>query len=974
MSKLRIGVDVGGTNTDSVLLDIGGPGNQPNVLASHKAPTTGDIVGGLIAAISAVLSAAPSPEAIESVSIGTTAFLNAIVERSKERLQRVAAIRLCGPATHSLPPFSDFPADLADVIKGQVFMVDGGYEVDGRPIREVSKDEIKALAASLPANAAVAVSGVFATIRPDQERQVRDLLMAERPDLQITISSDIAPQIGLLERENAAILNASLMSLARRTVDAIESAMHSLGLSQNTALYLTTNDGTVVSASDGLRRPIACVRSGPTNSMRGAAFLAGLTKGSDACMVCDIGGTTTDLGVLERNGTVRPAASTVSLGGVRSNFPCCDVSSCALGGGTIVRVGNGKVTLGPDSVGYEVTTKAQVFGGSVLTTTDIAVVSGLIQLGTTKISVDPALLTLARAEIKATLEREIDKVKTEPSDMPLLLVGGGSILVPDNEKLAGVSKAIKPPHFAFANAVGAAIALVSGSVDSVADLSKRTEREALDEAEKEARRICVHAGGDEASIEVVAKESVPLSYLPSTATRIVVKVVGERKGGNKAAASSSGATAVAVAATKEAKETVLAGDRNPSQPATATATAPSTWEPLLPSTPTPPASSYRPDIRNGVWYLSSTDIHYISEGTGILGCGGGGSPYRSTVRALSLLKQGKQIRVVPMESVADDEKVLNVAFIGSPVASAEKLSNGLEVGKVLDAVVGEGDRKGRKIMAAEIGGGNGIVPMLSAAETEGYVVDADGMGRAFPRLDHFGPFVYGIPCVPTAICDESGNVIMMKAVRTFADLERFMRVLAVEMGSTAAMSTTPLIGADVRRTCVVNSVSLAWRLGRAVVQSRTDKSDVVKGILSVCPGKLLFSGKIVQVTRTTTAGFARGEVHLVGLDDGSGSGPQDKMLVRFQNENIVAEVNGKVVSTSPDLITLLDADSSSSLATEEVRYGLRCKVIAMLCSPIWQTEQALSIVGPEAFGYPGVTYKPIAEGKYVCKSVIEEFS
>jgi DUF917 family protein len=499
------------------------------------------------------------------------------------------------------------------------------------------------------------------------------------------------------------------------------------------------------------------------------------------------------------------------------------------------------------------------------------------------------------------------------------------------------------------------------------DITKTTEADALSKGEEEARRLCLEAGG-EGEAEVVMRESVPLSYAPGV-TRIVVKVVAER--GKKAgvvfelATTDEGAVPTIEAA-------VVASVAETSQSAEQTATSPATTSTTTPADT--PASEYRPHVTNGIWYLSATDINYLETGCGILGCGGGGSPYKTALRARALLAAGKSIRVVTPESVGEEEKVLNVGFIGSPVAAAEKLSSGREVDTVLRAVAGAGtENNDKKIIAIEIGGSNGIVPMLSAAESGGFVVDADGMGRAFPRLDHFSPFVYGVSCTPTAICDESGNVVTMSTVKSFADLERIMRCLSVEFGSTAALSVTPLSGADMRRTCILNSVSLAWRIGRAVELAKTSKTDPIAGILSVCPGKLLFSGKIVEVKRTTTAGFARGELHIAGIEGDSGFGPKDTMVINFQNENITAALNGQIVCTTPDLITLIDADNSSSLATEEVRYGVRVKVIAMLCSPIWQTERALAVVGPEAFGYPDVTYRPIAEGKYVCKSVIEEY-
>lgn len=218
----------------------------------------------------------------------------------------------------------------------------------------------------------------------------------------------------MLERENASILNASILNFAQRTINGFKRAMRALKL--ECPLFLTQNDGTLTSASAAARLPIRTFASGPTNSMRGAAFLAGLDASNEltrgkSVIVVDIGGTTTDVGVLLPSGFPRQAAAFIEIGGVRTNFSMADVQSIALGGGSRVRVVQEGVSVGPDSVGHNLTKEARVFGGNVLTTTDIVVASGAVQLGNSaKVAdVDASVVHKATAAVERLLGGIIDK-------------------------------------------------------------------------------------------------------------------------------------------------------------------------------------------------------------------------------------------------------------------------------------------------------------------------------------------------------------------------------------------------------------------------------------------------------------------------------------------------------------------------------------------------------------------------------------
>ena len=506
----RIGIDVGGTNTDAVLLEDG------HVVHAIKTPTTADVTAGIVTAL-AGLAAHPGVArvAIDGVVIGTTHFVNAVVQRRD--LARVAAVRIGLPASASLPPFCDWPTDLAELVRGRVFMLEGGHDYDGRPIVPFDELGMRQVARQIRESGArsVAIAAIFSPLAPGCEERAREILLDECPDAAVTVSHHLG-RIGLLERENAALLNAALIDLARGTVDGFTAAIAASGITA--PLYLTQNDGTVMQAAVATALPVMSFASGATNSMRGAAFLSGL---ADA-MVIDVGGTSTDVGQLRR-GFPREANSVVEVGGVRTLFRMPDLLSIGLGGGSIVE--RDPLAVGPKSVGYRLTKLALVFGGTTLTATDVAVAAGIVQIGDTKAvahlpgDVVRAVLEEARTKI----EDSVDRMKTEAGDLPLVAVGGGGFLVPD--RLTGISEVVHVPHGDCANAVGAAIAHISGETDQVYHNVNRDE--AIAAAEAQARERAVAAGADRTSLQTVDVEDMPLAYLPGNALRVRVRVAGE---------------------------------------------------------------------------------------------------------------------------------------------------------------------------------------------------------------------------------------------------------------------------------------------------------------------------------------------------------------------------------------------------------------------------------------------------------------
>lgn len=510
VTSVRLGIDVGGTNTDAVLVDQGN-----RVLASAKRPTTSDIQTGVTGALHAVLEGR-DPRSVRLAVLGTTQCTNAIVQR--RGLRRVGVLRIGAPATTSIRPLADWPADLTAAVLADARVVAGGHHFDGRELAPLDTAAVRRAARDWAGEVeAVAVSCVFSPTSAAHELQACELLH-EQLDVPISLSHQIG-SIGLLERENAAVMNASLTGVARQATAGFVDALRACGV--DAAAYLSQNDGTLLTLARAGEYPVLTVASGPTNSLRGGALLSGREDG----IVIDVGGTTADLGALV-GGFPRESGVAVEVGGVTTNFRMPDLVSVALGGGTIVRADTHGVTLGPDSVGYQLTRRALCFGGDTVTVTDVALAHGIRLPATNAVSpaLDPELVDRALARARELLTVALDRIRTSARPVTVIAVGGGSFLVPDD--LAGAAEVLRPEHQEVANAVGATIAEVSGEVDRVVQLAGRTRASLLEQARAEARAEAVAAGAAAGSVRDVDLEEFQLAYLPGDAIRIRARAAG----------------------------------------------------------------------------------------------------------------------------------------------------------------------------------------------------------------------------------------------------------------------------------------------------------------------------------------------------------------------------------------------------------------------------------------------------------------
>ena len=511
----RIGIDVGGTNTDAVIIN-----DKLEVVASVKTSTTVDIYDGISNALKEVLKLADIDRTqIKQAMLGTTQCTNAIVERKK--LAPVAVIRLAAPAMQGIMPMVDWPDGLKGFVK-DVAIVGGGYEYDGKEIASFDAEAARAFFEKVKGRVkSVAISCVFSPVRHEHEDLCAELakeVIGE--DVHISKSSEIG-SLSFIERENATILNAALYEIAQNFTDGFIKSLEEEGVT-SAQVYFSQNDGTLMTMDHVRKYPILTVACGPTNSICGASYLSRLEN----AVVIDVGGTTADFGVIH-NGFPRESSVAVTIVGVRTNFHMPDVVSIGLGGGSIVRNKNGQITVGPDSVGHRITKEAIVFGGNTMTATDIAVRLGMADIGdkTLVSGIDEDFAKRAMAIITEMIEENIDKMKVSSQDIDVILVGGGALVVP--QKLAGTKTALKPEYSGVANAIGAGISKVSGTYEKLVSYDKTPRDKAIQNAKVEAVAMAVEAGAIREKVQIIEVEDVPLAYYPGNTSRIKVKAAGD---------------------------------------------------------------------------------------------------------------------------------------------------------------------------------------------------------------------------------------------------------------------------------------------------------------------------------------------------------------------------------------------------------------------------------------------------------------
>ncbi len=346
-------------------------------------------------------------------------------------------------------------------------------------------------------------------------------------------------------------------------------------------------------------------------------------------------------------------------------------------------------------------------------------------------------------------------------------------------------------------------------------------------------------------------------------------------------------------------------------------------------------------------------IEDLAVGAAILGTGGGGDPYIGKLMAIQTIEKKGPIELLSPYEIPDDELIIPSAAMGTPTVLIEKIPSGLEAIKAFELLERYLNKKAFATCPAEAGGVNSTIPFVVAGAMNIPVVDADGMGRAFPELQMVSFTLHGIRATPMAMADERGNSLVFDTIDNMWT-EKIARVVTIKMGGTAWIALYSCLGRQFKDSAIWGTVSKAIQIGETLRDAKARGVNLLDALLDCTSGYLIFRGKITSVERANIGGFARGEAKIEGLDEFKGK----LMTIQFQNENLVAELDGNTIACVPDLICILDSETMKPITTECLRYGYRVTVVALPCSEKWRTDEGLKLVGPKYFGYD-VEYRPI---------------
>jgi DUF917 family protein len=353
--------------------------------------------------------------------------------------------------------------------------------------------------------------------------------------------------------------------------------------------------------------------------------------------------------------------------------------------------------------------------------------------------------------------------------------------------------------------------------------------------------------------------------------------------------------------------------------------------------------------------LDEQQIYDVARGAAVLGTGGGGDPYLGTLAAVAALREHGAPQVIEVDELRDDAYVASLAMVGAPVPLVEKFGLGPELMDVYHALHGHLGHPIEALVPAEIGGVNTVIALILAARLGLPVVDADYMGRAYPEVQLVTPTLYGRSASPFALADEHGNRVVIDATDNVW-AERIGRTVAIEFGAICPGMMYPMRGEHAREAAIAGTLSHAERIGRTLREAEEQKRDVLQALLEVTGGFTLFRGKIVDIDRRTQKGWSLGEVLMEGMDDFRGS----RMSVRFQNENLVAFLDDRLVASVPDLITIIDEQTGQAVTTERLHYGFRVIVLGIRCDAKWRSAAGVALGGPRHFGYD-IDYVPLED-------------
>lgn len=349
--------------------------------------------------------------------------------------------------------------------------------------------------------------------------------------------------------------------------------------------------------------------------------------------------------------------------------------------------------------------------------------------------------------------------------------------------------------------------------------------------------------------------------------------------------------------------------------------------------------------------ITAEEIEYLAVGAWVLGTGGGGSPYMALLNLRRLYAEGKRVRLMSPMDLPDDAHVAVCSNMGAPLVGQERLVDSRTAAKAVELQQKHCGITFDAVMAVEIGGGNGLQPLMVAAHLGIPVVDTDFMGRAYPEAQMTSSAIGDLSPVPNMLYDVRGIEAVVNTTPSWKWVERVSRKICAELGSTASTCKAPRTGAEVKDWGIHFTTTKAIEIGRVLAETLKAHGNPIEALIRTQGAKLLFTGKVTDVERRATEGFLRGTAKVAGLDLDAGRG----LTLSFQNEWVVAwdgdPADNKPIATTPDLICVLDTETGDGIGTETIRYGQRISILALPAPEVLSTPRGLTFVGPGAFGY-----------------------
>ena len=960
-----IGIDVGGTNTDAVLL----VNNQ--LTAAVKQLTSDDIISGICNAMTALITENDiNPANIHHINIGTTYLLNAITQR---QLNKVLALRLAAPATTALDIAAGWHDEMKQLIVAESQqIVSGGYEYNGVEIAPLNESEIQQAIKQAKQQGinAVAITGVFSHLKNDQELMAARLMQDN--GLQASLSHQLGG-LGLYNRENSTIINASLSEAFSHLKDALLNSKKQLQL-QHSKIFLINGCGTVQEVSESSINhimPILTLHSGPTNSMRGACAVS---NSSDAIVV-DIGGTTTDIGLL-KNGSpvIENVASEIAIG---TNITCQIMRprtfSVGLGGGTIITIDDkGDLQLSDKSLEHNLHRDAICFGGDIITCTDIAIIKQQHTFATKDAtetfqaiqqqlqafthhdtdSIQQQIDSIYNAMHDRLLQLISNTVTSQPNTATtLLLIGGGALLFREKTLLSHMQQHKLPinkikclDNAGVINAIGAAMAKCGIQEKTIIDYATHPRNEAIIIALRNAVKQLHYYDIATDSIDIAPGGFIetPITYMPGHHNELSIQLIADYAESRDKSTYDIETTVKRLADNIGIKPNVntktIATNPDKQQP---TCTA-------IKHTTAPTNKSRTKRNYQQQQPLTQTDIDNISLGACYLGSGGGGTPLLGNMIAKRLLDEGYSINMIDTQHLDDECLVVATGLMGSPTILYERLPAKDECLRAINAIEESCGQHIDAVIPMEIGGCNGTYPLAIAAQLAIPVLDADYMGRAFPGIHMVTPCIHQNNIKsPLSLANHSSCATLTANVLT--ELEQQARWQTIEKGCAVSIAYLPMPAKWVKQQCITNSISIARAIGECM-QKQHNSIDMrlqqLADTLQATPYhdiKVITQGRIRQVKHQERHGFSIGGFII-----------NNEVLVGFQNENLFAislDEPSKPLAILPNIITVIDANTAKPIPCEELCYGQEVLVISLSTPDILSSSAAETVLGQSQFPF-----------------------